>query len=78
MKKDGSWKQGSDEGWRIKERREAGRRNAESQQGRHKGQRKVENSESRPALDQRGAGALGLTSAPAGGACTSYKMTQIH
>lgn len=63
---------------KAEEQRNAGRRNAEQQRGERKGQRKVENCESQQALDQRGAGALGPTSVQAGGACTSYKMTQIH
>lgn len=44
----------------------------------NRGQRKVGNSESEQALEQCGAGALGPTSVLAGGACTFYKMTQMH
>lgn len=62
----------------MQEMREAGGRNGEQQQAEDKGQRKVENSESQQALDQCGAGALGPTSALAGGACTFHKMTQMQ
>lgn len=54
----------------------SGRADGETESNR--GQRKVANSESQQALDQCGAGALGPTSALAGGACTFYKMTQMH